>query len=249
MNDHKKLFLFQLIAHLGLVYQIIFGNNFSWILTFIVYFFTGCIGMSITYHRLLSHKSWNAPKWFPYIGTLFGSWGLTGTSISWVAIHREHHRFTDTDKDPHSPQFKNFFKVQFLSMFDKPNIRYVPDLLKSKFHTFLHKHYFKGHLIILVSLGLINFDLLISLYLAPAAILWNAGSFINTINHLIGYKNFKTNDKSKNNIMTGFLVWGEGWHNNHHAYPQSFNFGKKWWEFDISSLIIKLLNVQYRNNL
>ena len=247
MNDNKKLFLFQLVAHLGLLYQIIFGNTFLWTLTFIVYFFTGCIGMSITYHRLLSHKSWNSPKWFSYVGSLCGSWGLTGTSISWVAIHREHHKFTDTDKDPHSPKFKNFFKVHFLSMFDNPNIRYVPDLLKDKFQVFLHKHYFKGHLIILFLLLLIDVDLLISLYLAPAAILWNAGSFINTINHLYGYKNFKTTDDSKNNIITGLLVWGEGWHNNHHSAPQNFNFGKKWWEIDVSNLVIRLLTVRYQN--
>ena len=69
-------------------------------------------------------------------------------------------------------------------------------------------------------------------------LLWNAGSAINTVNHLSGYRNFETTDQSKNNFILGYLAWGEGWHNNHHHNQKKFHFQCKWWEFDLSGFII-----------
>ena len=240
-SDNFCLLYLQVLAHLGLIYQLFNGSALAWGLTLLVYFFTGCIGMTVTYHRLLSHRSWKSPAWFEYFGTFCGIWGLTGSSVGWVAIHREHHKYTDTNQDPHSPIYKNFMQIQFLSMFEKANPRYVRDLLRNPFHAKLHIHYFKIHLAIILTLFLINPLLLISCYLAPAAILWHAGSFINTINHLTGYRNYATNDNSKNYMFLGYAVWGEGWHNNHHNDPGNANFKKQWWELDIGYLCIKLL--------
>lgn len=241
-NGSLILFLFQLIAHCGLIYQIINGTIIEWCITILVYFMTGCFGMTMTFHRLLSHRSWNAPVWFERFGTLCGTWGLTGSSIGWVAIHREHHRYVDTDKDPHSPVYKSFIEIQFLSMFEQPNLKYSANLVKDRFHIILHKYYFFIHLIILGLLLIINPLLAVSCYLAPAAILWNAGSFINTLTHMIGYRNTETKDNSKNIYTLGYLMWGEGWHNNHHCEPSNANFQKKWWEFDMGYMFIRLLS-------
>lgn len=241
-KDSILLLVFQIAAHVGLIYQIFYGGIEHWAASVFVYFLTGCFGMTMTYHRLLSHKSWNAPKWFEKFGTLCGFYGLTGSSIAWVAVHREHHRFTDKDGDPHAPGIKGFFAVQWLSMFEKPNPKYALHLIKDSFHLFLHKYYFVIHLCIatvLIVLG--GVDLMVALYLAPAAILWNAGSFVNTLTHMIGYRNHKTNDNSTNIFWLGYLMWGEGWHNNHHAHPSNAIFGEKWWEFDLGGFFIKLL--------
>jgi stearoyl-CoA desaturase (delta-9 desaturase) len=71
--------------------------------------------------------------------------------------------------------------------------------------------------------------------------MWHAGSFINTVNHMLGYKTNTIKDSSTNNFFTGYLVSGEGWHNNHHAAPADAQFGKKWWEFDLGWQVIKLV--------
>lgn len=197
--------------------------------------------MTMTYHRLLSHKSWIAPSWFEKFGTLAGTWGLTGSSIGWVAIHREHHRFTDKTGDPHGPAQKGFYTVQFLSMFEKPNIKYVVDLIRNPFHARIHQYYFYIHLLIFVTLLLISPAILVSCYLAPAAILWHGGSFINTLTHMTGYRNHETSDTSRNIWWLGIFMWGEGWHNNHHANPHNCSFKHHWWEIDIGGFFIKLL--------
>lgn len=244
MKDSYYLFAFQAIAHLSLIFLVIFGSWYHYLIAFLIYFITGCFGMTMTYHRLLSHKSWNPPTWFEYFGTIAGAYGLTGSPIAWVAVHREHHHHSDKEKDPHSPHHHGFFRVQWLSMFDKPNPKYAAHLLRDNFQVFLHQHYFKLHLIIIAFWLIIDPMLLIAAYLAPAAILWNMGSFINTLTHMIGYRNFETRDQSTNVSWLGFLMWGEGWHNNHHANPKNSSFKVKWWEFDLGGWFIKKLEVK-----
>jgi len=236
------LFIFQVIAHIGLIYQLVNGSYTMWAITCIVYFITGCFGMTMTFHRLLSHKSYTSPKWFYYLGTLCGFYGLTGSPLAWVAVHREHHRYTDKEADPHSPLHKSFIRIQWLSMFEQAKVRYVPDMTKDKFQVFLHKNYFYIHVMIAVLLLVIDPMLLVCLYLAPAAILWNAGSFINTLSHKFGYRNHDTKDNSKNSFLLGVFVWGEGWHNNHHAAPASYSFQEQFWEIDIGGWLIKRLD-------
>ena len=234
----------QIIAHLSIIPMIMYGEWYHWLIGIFVYFITGCFGMTMTFHRLLSHKSWNAPKWFHYFGSLAGTYGLTGSTIGWVAVHREHHHFTDQERDPHSPEHQGFFKVQWLSMFEVPSPRYAMHLIKDPFHSFIHRWYFLIHGVIAGVWLLIDPMLLVAAYLFPAMILWNAGSFINTLTHMFGYRNHDTNDNSTNIPLLGILMWGEGWHNNHHADPQNPSFKHKWWEFDVGGWFIKLLSVK-----
>jgi fatty-acid desaturase len=182
----------QIIAHLSIIPMIMYGEWYHWLIGIFVYFITGCFGMTMTFHRLLSHKSWNAPKWFHYFGSLAGTYGLTGSTIGWVAVHREHHHFTDQERDPHSPVHQGFFKVQWLSMFETPSPRYAMHLIKDSFHSFIHRWYFLIHVVIAGVWLWIDPMLLVAAYLFPAMILWNAGSFINTLTHMFGYRNHET---------------------------------------------------------
>jgi fatty-acid desaturase len=244
IDDSLKLFLFQIVAHIGLVLLLIYGTWLDFFLTFFIYFITGCLGVTMTFHRLLSHKSWKAPSWFYYFGSVAGVWGIIGSPCAWVATHRAHHRDTDNEKDPHSPLHKDWWKIQWFSMFESVNIKYSVDLLRDSFQVWLHKNYFKIHITILLVLLLISPWLLIVLYLAPAAILWNAGSAINTASHLVGYRNHDTKDNSRCNLVLGYFVFGEGWHNNHHFNPHSPSFKTKWWEFDIGYQLIKIVKLK-----
>ena len=91
--------------------------------------------------------------------------------------------------------------------------------------------------------------MLVYFYLVPAAILWNAGSFINTLSHMFGYRNHETKDSSTNLFLLGILMWGEGWHNNHHASPASHYFGEQWWEIDLGGFLIERLDPASRNKI
>ena len=199
--------------------------------------------MSMTYHRGLSHRSWNMPKTFEYFGVFCATIGMTGSAFSWVAIHRKHHRFTDTKQDPHSPSHKGFIFCQWLSMFIPVEMRYIPDLLKRPFYKFQHKYYFVITFVYGLILYFIDPFLVVTAWLAPAAILWNAGSFIVTLAHLWGAKASKQMDQSKNNWLLALFIWGEGWHDNHHYNPESPRFSKYWWQWDPGYYIIYLLEL------
>lgn len=244
MRSPTFLFVSQIFAHLALIFLIFSGSTLEWSICFGVYFLTGCFGMSMTYHRLLSHKSWRAPQWFKWLGALLGTIGLTGSALAWVAIHRQHHANPDKPKDPHSPNVHTWWNVQFFSMYYRPNLRFVKDLLKDKFIIGCHRHYLSIQFAYIGLLFIADPKAVIYAYLAPAAILWHGGSLINTIGHKWGYRNFSIADKSVNNPLLGFLMWGEGWHNNHHAKPNSKSFKIKFWEIDISYLFIKIFETK-----
>ena len=135
--------------------------------------------------------------------------------------------------------------IQFGSMCEIPNVRYVPDLLRSKFHMWMHNYHWIPNIVYIVLVGLIDPFAVVYAYFVPTLMMWHAGSFINTINHTLGYKTNTTKDASTNNLFTGYLVSGEGWHNNHHARPGNYDFGSgtsgKWWEFDPTARVIELI--------
>jgi fatty-acid desaturase len=237
------LAIVQIIAHLSVIPMIMWAKPSQYLIAMFVYFLTMCFGMSMTYHRLLSHQSWHAPKWFRAVGLFLGTYGITGSSITWVAIHRQHHEHTDDKKDPHSPLQSHWLKVQFMSMLPTPNIlKYAKDLSVDPLQKIFHRYYWQIHLSIVAALFFIDPFAIVYAYLFPAAILWNMGSAINTMGHMQGYRNFDTKDSSKNNILLGYLTCGEGWHNNHHKNPRKANYGEKPWEFDLAGIFIKIFN-------
>ena len=240
------LLLLQIVAHLSIIPMVIYADLYHWAIALAVYFLTGCFGMSVTYHRLLSHRSWNANKFIEYAGTLFGTIGLTGSSLAWTAIHVQHHNHTDDELDPHSPMQKGFLRSHFLSMFEKPNLHFVKHLSKDPFHRFCHRYYLLIQLLYCSILLAIDPFLIISAYLFPAAVLWNTGSSINSFCHAWGYKNFDLRNSAKNNWIFGILTFGEGWHNNHHRYPKRWNFQVKTFELDIGALLIRLIRSKNR---
>lgn len=201
--------------------------------------------MTLTFHRLLVHKSWKTPKYIEYIGTFFGTIGLQGSSLAWTCAHRLHHTKADKPGDPHSPFILGFWRSHFLSMFSPIRIKDSP-VIHSKFHIFMHRYYFHINLLygfFLLLLG--NIYALLHFWLVPAFILWHAGNIVNSFGHSrwFGYRSFDTPDNSVNNPIMGLLMWGEGWHNNHHRFQNNSNFGKKWWEVDIGYFCIKLINM------
>lgn len=233
-NNSYTILIAQIICHLSLIPLIIYGEPYHYAIAIFVYFINGCLGMTMAYHRLLTHRSWKCPKIVEYFLSLCATIGLTGSALSWVAIHREHHAFTDTSKDPHSPTFKGWFWSHYLSMFAKVKIRYVKDLLSEKFYIYQHKFYFEINLIYAAVLFFIDPFALVYAWLVPAALLWNGGSLIVSSSH---------RSNGPNNDMIFILTtWGEGYHKNHHDNARLSRFGK----WDLGGFLIEQYNKYFK---
>lgn len=240
----KDIFFMQLFSTVCLVYALFAGySSFHWLVSFFIYFCTGCLGVTVTFHRYLSHKSYSMPKFFEYTFSLFGALGGTGSSLGWVALHRDHHKYSDGPMDPHSPRngkVRLIFSQYNFSM----NKWAVRDLISNRYHKLLHSYY---HLVILAWALFwlwVGFEWFIFIVTVPVAIQIWISTASNILNHTTGYRNFETPEKSTNNFIIALISWGEGWHNNHHMYPSRWNFKVKWWEFDPSSLIIRLIKTK-----
>ena len=231
MLTPTSLLISQILAHIGLLWMIFNGSWIQWVVVLCVLFLNGCLGMTMTYHRLLSHRSWSIPKPIERLFVIFATIGLTGSAISWVSIHRKHHRYTDQLQDPHSPKHKSWFYCHFLSMYSKVEPKYAMDLLKDKFYVIQHRYYFIFSLVWAILMVLIFQDPYAVMYawLAPAAILWNTGSAIVSISHRHG--------AVYNDTVLALLVWGEGYHAAHHANPGASRFGK----YDLGGILIEFI--------
>lgn len=244
----KKLFIAQVLAHIATIYWFFqYSTPVNAFYVLLVYFFTGCLGMSVAYHRLLTHRSFTCSRLIEALFTVFATIGLTGSSITWTAAHRQHHRNADKMHDPHSPSILGYLRAQWGSMYSAVNIRRSP-VVGVPLHQFLHRYYLHINVIwglVLYAIG--GLFALTTFYLVPACILWNAGSLINTVCHTrwLGYRRYNTPDYSVNNPLLGVLMWGEGWHNNHHRHQGSPRIGRHWWEVDIGWWIIKLVRVKH----
>lgn len=234
---------------------------------FLVCYFLHALGITIGYHRLLSHRSFCAPKPVEYFWVLMGYLAFEGSPIWWATIHRAHHRYTDTPLDPHSPRY-GFYNAHIGWTTHKtysdpvnPELQ-SKDLINDPIYKFLEQNgkWHNAHLLSFSLNWLVRIAILhmFGLTAALASILaayavMQVPLMLNLFCHIpmLGYKNYKSADDSVNVWWVGLLAMGEGWHNNHHAYPGSARTGMYWWELDVSWIIIKLmkkLNWAYRIN-
>lgn len=224
------------------------------------------LGLSVGYHRLFSHRAFATTPAIAGLLLIAGSMAARGPMISWAAIHRRHHKHSDASGDMHSPNLpvdradcplRRWLHAHLTWMLrhDYPNPRhYVPDLLADPHLVHLNRLYYWW-----VALGLV----------LPAGIggvtaggvggivdgfLWGGAvrlfvveqsmSAVNSLLHMVGERPFeRTADNSRNSALLGLLVWGEGWHNNHHAFPYSAAFGLKWRQLDPGYWLIGTLQV------
>jgi fatty-acid desaturase len=205
-------------------------------------------GIGLGYHRLLTHRSFKAPKWLEYTLTIFGGMALQDDAPRWVATHRIHHQFVETNEDPHSTRPGFWWAHMGWLMRGRANDRdeamikkYVPDLMKDKFHVLLARFYYVPLIVsgfILFAIG--GWSMVLWGVFARVVFGWHSTWLVNSATHYWGKRRFETNDDSTNNWAIAILTFGEGWHNNHHANPTSARHGLKWYEFDMNWLTIRL---------
>ena len=226
--------------------------TFSWsnlIAALVTWWIAGSWGIGMGYHRLLTHRGFKAPKFVEYFLTFCGTLGLQSGAINWVATHRIHHAFTETDKDPHSPRGGTFwahvgwiFQGTAQNQTEEIQWRYAPDLMKDKVHRFMSEYYYVTPIIAAVILYFIGgFPMVLWGIFLRQVIGWHSTWLVNSATHLWGTRRFETRDDSRNNGLIAALTWGEGWHNNHHAHPRSAKHGLTWYEIDTNWIQIKAL--------
>lgn len=244
--------LFVLICLLGSIVGIsIYEFTFSSLLLILIgYFCYGCLGIVVTFHRYHTHNSYKTHSIINKIFSVMGCLAGTGSPLAWVAIHINHHLKSDKINDPHSPLHKGIkiFALNYEHEVDYTTKWKMRKLITDPFQQILHRYYFGIIIIwssILYLLG--GFYLVIFLHWMPAFITALMSNVVNYIGHkpnwIGGYRRYNLNDQSTNNWVWAIPSWGETWHNNHHRHPKNFSCGEKWWELDISAMIIQIIKI------
>lgn len=206
-------------------------------------------GIGLGYHRLLTHRGFKSPRWLERLLAAFGTLALQSGPVSWVTTHRIHHAFTETDKDPHSPE-KGLYWAHIGWIFrgagNTPTRetmdRYSPDLVKDPVLMVLDKAYWATTILLAVGLYFtLGMPAVLWGVFLRTVIGWHFTWLVNSVTHTWGSRRFETRDSSTNNFIVGILAFGEGWHNNHHAHPRSARHGLTWKEFDINWIQINIL--------
>ncbi len=237
--------------HLG-VLGVLIPSTFTWsalAVAIVLCYLTGGIGISLGYHRLLTHRSLCVPRWLNYTIAAFGALALQGGPITWVATHRRHHAHADRAGDPHDVHRGLLWShIEWLYRENEARPaqdelrRLAPDLCSDPFYRFLER----TNVLWQVALGLALFAIggwswLIWGIFVRVVFTYHITWLVNSAAHHIGYQTYRTNDESRNNWWVALLTWGEGWHNNHHAFPSSARHGLRWFELDTTWLTIRVL--------
>lgn len=229
--------------------------NFTWsalVALLVLYFISGCFGIGLGYHRLLTHRGFTLPKPLEYLFAIFGTLALQGGPIYWVGLHRVHHARADREGDPHSPRDGFFWSHMGWVLYgdswrdikERANrFNYAPDLAKQPFYVWLTKyHYVPQVVVALILLALGDWPMVLWGIFLRTTLTWHITWFVNSATHVWGYQRFKSNDDSRNNWWVALLAFGEGWHNNHHAHAASARHGLTWYEFDMNWIVIRILH-------
>lgn len=226
---------------------------FSWSalgVTIFLHWLLGSIGICLGYHRLLTHRSLQVPKALEYVIALIGAAALQGGPIFWVAGHRRHHIYTeDLDKDPYSAKRGFWWSHMGWLLYKRPeffdyesNRQFAPDLARDGFYRWLDRYFLLLQIPLAIGLYLLGgWSFVIYGVFVRTVLLWHSTWLINSASHITGYRTHDSDDNSRNLWWAAILTYGEGWHNNHHAYPNVAKAGWQWWEIDMTWWVILVL--------
>ncbi len=213
-------------------------------------------GLVLGYHRLLTHRCFATYPWLKRALSLVGTLAMQDGPVSWVAIHRTHHRIAEQPFDPHSPRHGFLWAHLFWIFFEHPRlsqserILIARDLHGDSFIRFCEERFIllntaatAGVFLIGFGIGGLSraFSFLVWIVAVRTVCLWHVTFLVNSVGHTMGYRNFDTLDDSHNVWILGVLALGDGWHNNHHAFPACAAHGRRWFEIDFTYLFILIL--------
>lgn len=207
----------------------------------LVFYVISGLGITVGYHRMLTHKSFETHSWLKRLFLIMGSMAFEGSPIAWASTHIQHHAHSDGEDDPHSP-LEGLWHAHMGWLFHhKENVdvygtwlKRDPDVVWAS-RTWL----LWAGLGLLIPFLIAGWSGLIWGGLVRVFLTHHVTWSVNSICHTFGGRDYQTRDASRNNFIVGLLAFGEGWHNNHHAFPRSAFHGLRWWQIDISAYVIR----------
>jgi stearoyl-CoA desaturase (delta-9 desaturase) len=202
------------------------------------------LGVTVGYHRMLTHRSFQPHSVVKFIFLVLGSMSFEGPALEWAATHIKHHADSDKEGDPHSP-VEGFFHAHLGWLFKDceadPHL-YCKNLLEDKMVVFVSRTFLLWAMLSLfIPFAIGGWSGLLWAGFVRMFLNHHATWSVNSVCHTFGKREFATNDRSRNEWIVGLLALGEGWHNNHHAFPRSAFHGLHWWQFDLSGYTIWML--------
>jgi fatty-acid desaturase len=240
-----------LAIHLGALAAFIPGT-FTWSAVAVaggLYCVMGAFGISLGFHRILTHRSLCCPRWLEYLLAIFGTLALQGGPIDWIATHRAHHANTDREGDPHNihrglgwAHMQWLFRYNEARPTEDEQRHLAPELFKQPFYVFLDRTHILWQLGLAIALfALGGWPWVIWGIFVRIVVAYHVTWLVNSAAHHSGYRTYRTGDQSRNNWWVALLAWGEGWHNNHNAFPFSARHGLRWFEPDVTWYAIRVL--------
>ena len=219
MRTTYKLLINHILCHVALIYGLFYGEWWMWLAGFVWYYFITVASSSAGYHRYYSHNAFKAGKWFEYFTNILSLFVGSGPYLTRAAIHRQHHAYSDTDKDPSSPTHYGFWKIYFniWGLDHKIERKFFKGLIDNKILKFWHDHYFKMAIALATTLFLIDPLLLVFGYALPCVLSSHLFGLFNAYLHKTG----APTDSHWLNLFTA----GEGYHKVHHDDSKKLRHG------------------------
>jgi stearoyl-CoA desaturase (delta-9 desaturase) len=241
--------IFMVLVH-GIALLAFLPAFFSWTAVAVALFLhwvTGCLGITLGWHRLVAHRSFQTPKWVEYFLVFCGSLACQHGPIEWAGLHRHHHAYSDQPADHHNSG-RGFWWSHMGWIFREVPIeteipRFTRDIANDPFYRFCEKYFLAFQIVLAVALYLLGgwSFVLWGVFVRLVAV-YHCTWFVNSATHLFGYRTYDAGDRSTNCWWVAVLTYGEGWHNNHHAFQYSARHGLQWWEIDVTWMTIQVLS-------
>jgi stearoyl-CoA desaturase (delta-9 desaturase) len=243
--------VFLVISHAAAIAALFFWSWSALVCAILLYWIAGSLGVGMGYHRLLTHRGYHVPKIVEYFLVTCGTLSLEGGPIQWVTTHRIHHAHTDKHGDPHTPRDGGWWAhVGWIlrgTAQDHSQAtleRYAPDLVKNRYYVWLTEFYYVPQLVLAIALlAFGGWGMMLWGVFLRVTVGLHATWLVNSATHLWGRRRFVTSEDSRNSWWVALLTFGEGWHNNHHAYPTSAQHGLRWYEIDLNWWGIRVLQL------
>ncbi len=240
-----EIVAFMAVVHALAVVALPFYSLANLFVLLILYAVTA-IGVTLGLHRMASHKSFKSPRWLARIIMTCGALAAQGGPIEWIGLHRHHHLYSDKEVDHHD-SVRGFYWAHFEWMIHGvPAMEHIDtltkDIQRDPYYVWLEKNFLLLQVplgILLLSIG--GWGMVLWGIPLRLVLVYHVTWLVNSATHTWGYRSYETEDNSRNNWWVALLTFGEGWHNNHHAVQARARHGIKWWEIDITYLIICVL--------
>ena len=240
--------LFLIALHIGAVCALL-PNNFSWAavgLAVFLHWVTGGLGITLGFHRLVTHRSFQTPKWLEYFLIGCGTLACQGGPCEWIGMHRIHHLHSDQTVDPHDSN-QGFWWSHLGWLLHhapaEPEIpRFIKDIADDPVYQFFQKYFLLMQVALAALLFLLGgWPFVFWGVFVRLVVVYHCTWLVNSATHKFGYRTYESGDRSTNCWWVALIVYGEGWHNNHHAFQYSARHGMQWWEIDVTWMTIQLL--------